>query len=243
MPSTTPSRHEPHVDEPRSRFPAARRHDIYANIHKALRLCATQTLAAVGSADARDDEDVARIATEVRAMIALAHGHLEKEEAFIHPLMEARRPGSAGRTRAEHEAHERSLHEVGDALAALEATAPDADRDGAASRLYRALARFVAADFAHMDAEETGNNAVLWATCTDDEIVAVERRIVASLAPDEARAIMRWMLPALDPHARFALLSGMRAAVPAPVFEGVLTLARGQLSPRDARRLEVALAA
>jgi len=132
---------------------------------------------------------------------------------------------------------------VSDALAALEATAPGAARDEPARTLYRALARFVAGDLAHMDAEESLNNAVLWATCTDDELRALERRIVASLAPDEAREVMRWMLPALDPHARSALLSGMRQALPAPVFEGVLTLARGHLSPRDARKLDLALAA
>jgi hypothetical protein len=245
--SITTSR-EPHVDEPRAAAPrsdagTAPRHDIYVRIHKALRLCMTSALASAGNVDPQDDAEVARVAADVRAMLALARGHLAKEEKFIHPLMEARRPGSAAHASADHAEHLHAFAGIESAVDALSGASPGPERDRCASALYRTLARFVADNFVHMDAEESDHNAVLWATCTDDEILAVERQIVASLPPDEAREVMHWMAKALDPKARGEILAGMRQAAPAPVFEGMLAMVRGLLSPADRRKLDVALAA
>lgn len=99
----------------------------------------------------------------------------------------------------------------------------------AALELYREVALFAAADFQHMHAEETLNNATLWARCSDEELKAVHGAIVASVRPDLMQEYLSWMLPALSPAERAGFVSQMRAGAPAPVFEGILALARAVL--------------
>jgi hypothetical protein len=115
-------------------------------------------------------------------------------------------------------------------------------RDRAASDLYRELALFVGENLVHMQHEETHHNAVLWATHTDAELVALENTIKAHVPPAMMPRVLRWMLPAATPAQRAQMLAGMRAHAPAAVFEGVLAIARAHLDPAGFRKLDVALA-
>jgi hypothetical protein len=211
------------------------RHDIYAFIHKGLRAFMAHTLVRVGRLDAQDATEVAEVGDEVRALLAICRGHVAHENDVIHAAMQARAPGSSDAIADEHVHHLASI----DALEALLAEVPG--RPEAARRLYQALGRFVAENFEHMQAEETEHNAVLWATHDDEEIRALEQRIVGSLSPEEAQLSMRWMLPHLTPAERAAMLGGMRAHAPAAAFEGLLSQIRPLLGGRDWRKLTLAL--
>ena len=112
---------------------------------------------------------------------------------------------------------------------------------GALRRLYLRLSAFVAENFEHMQHEETHMNAALWATHSDDEIIAIEQRIIASHQPQEMMLAMRWMLPHLSPDERSAMLGGMRATAPADAFAGILGVIRPLLGGRDWRKLAQAL--
>ena len=71
------------------------RFDIYAIIHKGLRAAMTDALLAAGRVDARDAREVTDTVARVDALLGFCQLHLEKENKFVHPAMEARRPGSA----------------------------------------------------------------------------------------------------------------------------------------------------
>lgn len=211
------------------------RYDIYAHIHKGLRAFMAHALVRVGRLDANDPVEVAEVGDELRALFSICRSHLEHENAVIHPAMRSRAPGSADRIEADHGHHAAAL----DALAALLGRV---DGDPAAGQaLYRALATFVAENFEHMAREESEHNAVLWAAYSDAEIAGLEHRIVASLAPEEARLSMRWMLPHMTPAERAGLLGGMRTHAPAEAFQGLLGMIRPLLGGRDWRKLANAL--
>jgi len=84
---------------------------------------------------------------------------------------------------------------------------------------------------------------VLWAHYSDEELMAIEQAIVATIAPEEMAFSMKWMIPALNPAERAALFRGMRAGAPAPVFAGLLQMATEMLEESDSRKLKMALAA
>ena len=152
------------------------RHDLYAGIHKGLRAFMTHVLLRVGRLDAHDPADVAEAMEEVRALMDLCESHLTHENAFIHTAMEARRPGSTAALAEDHEAHVRAIAH----LRAMLHLVPGSDE--AAHALYHALAAFVAHNLEHMGEEETGHNAVLWATHTDDELRGIHQAILAHLS-------------------------------------------------------------
>jgi hemerythrin-like domain-containing protein len=225
--------------EPRQEQGAAR-YDIYLQIHKGLRSFMMHTLEQLGRMDAWDECETAEVLAQLRALLGLCRLHLEKENRFLHVAMEARRPGSTAKIALEHVHHQRSIESLEAAAREVERAA-GAARAEAALRLYRALALFVAENFEHMHVEESANNAVLWEDYEDDELEAIERALVASVAPEEMAAVARWMLPAMSAPERAAKLADMRPAMPPRAFAGILAMLKAQLSERDWYKLGTAL--
>lgn len=128
------------------------------------------------------------------------------------------------------------------ALATLAELAQGDARRVQVHQLYQRVSLFLADSIVHMHMEETENNAVRWATHTDAELAAIERAIVDSLTPDEKARSMRWMVPALAPHERLALLQGIRRGVPPSVFAHMFDGMRALLGAAEWDELGAALA-
>ena len=218
------------------------RMDLYASIHKGLRSFMAETLGAVGRMDADDDAERHDTLAQLRALLELLDRHARHEDDFIHPVLQARRPGAARSCGAEHERQREQLRALRRQADAVEA-ASDAARAAAALDLYRQLALMIADGLAHMHEEETANNAVLWAECTDDELTEIHDRIVDSVDAEEMAQVIRWMAPSLTPYERATLFGALQAKAPAEVFRRLLEVARPHLAPRDWNKLIFGIAA
>jgi hypothetical protein len=168
--------------------------------------------------------------------------HLEHEERFIHPALEARRPGSSADSHGDHAGHLRAFEALQAAVRAVEWN-PPSQRAQALLQLYRQLALFVAENFEHMHVEETQNHAVLTSCYSEEEVLALNQRLVAAVKPADMATALRWMVPASHAGERAAQLCGMQRAAPAPVFAGVLDIVAPHLNDRDRAKLNAALAA
>ena len=158
------------------------RFDIYNLIHKGLRLLYGDTLARIGSVDADDAGSLGSVLAQTVSLLDLLQAHYGHEDRFVHPALEAARAGSSARIAGEHDHHGEAIADLRD-LAGLVRDSRGNARAAASARLYRALALFVADNFQHMHVEETAYNAVLWAHYSDDELMAIEHAIVASIPP------------------------------------------------------------
>lgn len=208
------------------------RFDMYHRIHKALRLCMTDTMLWVGRLDCADPRDIAAAMSQVRSIAAFCASHLDHENDYVHPVLEERAPGSARQTELEHVHHYEAcarLAALADAVEAARAPASQA----LANQLYRELALFFADSVVHMEMEESANNAVLWASHADAELQAIEHAIIASLSDHERAVTMRWMIPALTPSERLAMVEGVRQQAPAQVFTAMLVGMQALLSQQD----------
>jgi len=212
------------------------RFNMYAGIHKALRAVMTDTLLAVGRADADDEAELRDAGDRVVELMEMFERHLAHENRFIHPALQARCPGVCDAVAADHDDHLRHTAHLTDAARAL-AAVPTAERAGALHALYLALALFVADNLQHMHAEETQHNAALWAAYNDFELLAIHDELVASIAPEEMMQTARWMLPAMSAVERCMLMNDLQAKAPAPALEALLGVARAQLKERDWAKL------
>lgn len=217
------------------------RPDLYLFVHKGLRAFLSETLNRCGRLDTSDSDDVVQTLAQVRDLIALCRAHLDKEEQFMHPAIEARRPGAARHTAGDHSGHLRAFDELEANVRAVE-LAIGPERSAAALRLYRYLALFVAENLEHMHAEEIENNETLWATHSDEELLALQQQIVGSIPPNEMSAFLRWMVPAMSPAERAVLLIGIKQAAPAEAFTATLGKLKPHLGERDWNKLMAALA-
>lgn len=212
------------------------RFNMYAGIHKALRAHMTDTLVALGRADADDEAERHNACDRVVELMETFERHLAHENRFIHPALRARCPGVCDAVADEHEDHLRHTAHLADAARAL-ATVPADERAGAMHALYLALALFVADNLQHMHTEETRHNAALWATYNDFELLAIHDELVASIPPQEMMGHAHWMLPAMNAPERCMLMNDMQAKAPAPAVAAMLDLARARLSERDWAKL------
>ncbi|AOF86053.1 hemerythrin HHE cation binding domain protein [Hydrogenophaga sp. RAC07] len=212
------------------------RFNLYAGIHKALRALMTDTLLTVGRADPGDAADVNHAVTRVVELMNLCTSHVNHENNFVHPALEARCPGVCGPIAQEHDGHLHHIAHLRDAAVSLLKTEAG-EREPALQALYLALALFVADNFQHMHAEETVHNSALWAAYSDAELVGIHDALLATIEPAEMMLVMRWMLPQLNAPERLEVMQGMRAGAPAPVFEGMLTGTQGLLNQRDWAKL------
>ena len=215
------------------------RFDIYAGIHKALRAMMMETLRTAGCVDIHDADEVHAVYESVLGLAGTCATHLEHENEFIHPAMESRCTGSSAGVATEHAQHLAALARLCDAAASLRICTSSPEREQAAQALYREIALFVGENFAHMHTEETKHNPVLWAYYGDDELRALEGRIVASLPPEENLQVMRWMIPAMTPAERATLLEGIKNTAPAAAYAAILDTVRQYLSPKDWCKLEI----
>jgi len=191
------------------------RYDIYAPIHKALRQFMTDTLQRLGRLDLDDRQDLLLGLAQLDALLDAAGHHVQHENAFIHPAIEAHSRGASARIAADHQEHLDTIT----ALRAEAATLRAMPSPALAHRLYRHLASFVAENFEHMDMEETAHNRTLWAACSDAELQAIEGRIHASIDAAEMNVWLRWLIPALNPAERAALIGGLPPEARAPVLD------------------------
>jgi len=216
------------------------RFNIYLQIHKGVRTALATVLLQVGRTDPNDEAEIAETLAAVRDLLTFLREHLQHEDEWIHPALEARRPGSSHGTRDDHAHHDEALAALASTQRAVQRCAP-AERATALLRLYRQLALFVAENLEHMHMEETDNHAALASSYSDDELRELDRRLVASIPPASLMTALRWMLPGMTAPDRAALLGGLRAAAPADMVDAVLAMIRPHLNARDWAKLGAAI--
>jgi hypothetical protein len=219
---------------------AAPRLDLYQGIHKAMRVMMADTLASLGAADATDDASFEKALAKLEELIELCAGHLDHENRFVHPAIEARCPGVTHTVAEDHIDHETSLDELRAGVRAVR-RASGVIRAAVQDRLYRRLALFVADNFVHMEHEEEAHNAALWDAYSDAELAAIHDQIIAGIPPVAMMAFLRWIIPSVSHGERVGMLAGMQQGAPEGVFEAVLEVARATLPQAEWLKLAKAL--
>jgi len=220
--------------------PATARYNIYAIIHKALRTLMADTLCKLGRIDAQDEAECTAVVEQFTLLLDFCDDHLHHENEYIHTALEARAPGASRQTSEDHVGHERAIKALRQQLAEFART--NTGKQALAQQLYLDLSYFIAENFEHMVVEETHNFEQLIAAYTEDEVLDIERRIVATKTPAESLFTMRWMIPNISARERAFLLGGMKKGAPPEIFNAVLELAQQLLTQRDYYKLERALA-
>jgi len=218
----------------------APRFDMYGPIHKALRSFMCDTLLLVGRMDTGDAAELDATLAQVDALLVLCLNHLEHENAFVHAAIEARRPAGASRTADDHVEHIETIAALREETAALRrAKAPT--QPLLAHRLYHHLSLFVAENLQHMHIEETANNAALWALYSDAELHEIHARLIASIPPAQELLVARWMIPAVCPMERAAIVGHAKSQMPPEAFLGVLAHVRPHMDQPGWLKLAAAL--
>jgi hypothetical protein len=192
---------------------ATARVDLYTSVHKAIRQILFDLSSMEGRTDYGDRAGSATFADRATRALQLVSEHAEHEDREVLPGLKRHAPGVEARLSAQHVELESIAQEVLACAAALD-TASDEERRSVGDALHVLVNRLVSGHLEHMAFEESDVNGALWAAFTDAELVAIQGRILSSIAPPRMAEWMQWMLPALNAaeRSRFAASLPPRAS-------------------------------
>jgi hypothetical protein len=196
---------------------ATPRFSPYAFIHKGLRVLMFSTLQNAGALDASRAEDRAQIVDEVERLLATCADHIAHENQFFHEPLRQRAPRAVLPFHEDHLEHRDALDALGSLLLRLR-DAPDAQARALAYELYLRLSIFIGENLEHMAEEESTLTQALWEHFSDEEILALETALQATLAPHEMAFYLGWMAQGMNAGETATLLAGARPNMPPEAF-------------------------
>jgi hypothetical protein len=214
--------------------------DLYRDVHKGIRAELFALVSSAGCLDPSVYESRGELADRIGTVVDLLVSHAEHEDTHVQPAIEIHVPDLAEKIARDHHVIEARMDRLNE-MAADAREAPTPDQGGRVHRLYLELASFTSAYLEHQDIEERVVMPALEAAIGVESVLAIHQAIIGGMPPDEMGQGLAIMLPAMNIDERTALLAGMRAGAPAPVFEGVWGLAGSVLASADYAALAVRL--
>ena len=200
------------------------RHEMYRPIHKALRHMMFSTAHKLGIADFRDDAEARAAIASLGRTINLLVVHAEHEENYIHPDLEKRAPGFIASYETDHQNDDKVYAEL--RRLGQEADSASGDQKVALGvEMYDRFNGFVGDYLGHLVGEETELQQALWNNFSDEELGAMEGRIMANVPPDLMAEFLPEICAALNADELTGMLGQMKAMAPPEMFEGVMKMA------------------
>jgi hypothetical protein len=204
-------------------------HDLYREVHKAIRFAMFHATMNVGSLDVTDLDAVADVAQQCAELIELLELHHHHEDGFVQALVQLHAPDLALVIETQHLTVEEGMATLRVLVAALVDATPT-DRPMVAHRLYLELTRFTAAYLEHQLCEEQRVMPALCRSVDVADLEALHMELKQSIAPDVMARFMMVMLPAMNIDERADMLGGMSMAPP-PVWAIFRGAAEAALTP------------
>jgi len=207
----------------------APRVNIYGFPHKGIRNGLGQLSFKVGSL-ILDDADALKACKEITDDLSeLLDLHLNAEEEFVCPPMEAKVPGSTLHNHEDHMEMQRLEHDMKAAVDKL----VEAPNEMHLNIAYGKINHFIKEYFRHMSEEETEMNNVIWEHFADEEILGWQGQILSKLTPAQFFKWFKYIIPALTQLEQSIMLGGFKQNAPAEAFRGTIKNLEPYVSPKQ----------
>lgn len=213
------------------------RADLFTVIHKAIRRMLFELGAIIQSADFTDTAVIEDVARRVDATITMMDEHAEHEDLRIFPVVREHEEQIASELDGEHRALEAKQEAVREAVAALRAAGDKDTRIAAGNALHTRFNEMAAYCLTHMSHEEATALPATWTHLNDAQIIEIRTNIQMNTPPVRYGDWLKWMLPAMNINEMAQMLAGMKASVPAPVFEILAGMGKNALGEDHWRRV------
>jgi len=220
----------------------APRVDLFAVIHKMLRVSIFDTAALIAQADFANPAERAHVLDKFDETFAFLSEHHQHEDDHVMAVVMEVAPQVAEQLEADHGDLDRALAE----LQSLAASLRQADAAAAMTlggELHLAFSVFIGDYLKHMAKEEVDVNAALWEHLSDDALVAVRAKLQGAIPPARFAEWFAYMVPAMNIHERIGVLTGIKLNAPPAAFEALGGVARSALGEAGWKQVESALPA
>jgi len=220
------------------------RFDLYAPVHKGIRLALSGLCHQAGSVDHFEEAKVNAFVEEFKRVVIILESHSRDEDAHINESYEKYAPQTLQELEAEHEGLEQKLEQLAGLVSQLESSKRNpAEHQKVWYQIGKDLNRFTAEYFTHLEREEGPGMHALWAHLSDEELKVISVNIRSSIPPHAMAIFMHYMIPAISHQERFGVLSDIKKFAPKEAYEGMCRLAESRLNSASWAQLQSELEA
>jgi hypothetical protein len=206
------------------------RYNPFTLIHKALRAMLYDTALTIQQTCFADTEQAEIALEKVETVIYNFEKHALHEDTHVLPAIHAFQPELQSRFEEEHEEDELLGNRLTTLVLMYRSLLTTEERVACGSALSRAFVEFLAFNLEHMAKEEALIAPVLWANYTDEELLCINQKIVASIPPQEMMVSATWMMRGINNSDAINWLTAVKKSAPDFVFQSLLTLAEAEFT-------------
>jgi len=205
------------------------RFNSFGQIHKGLKALLYHTALTLQHTDFTDDEQNQQAISLLKEVVLLFDGHAHTEDSLVFPMLNEVAPDLVAEFEKQHVRDHQLGEEMEAAIDQLEAAGSRAEKIKAGTQIQLAFTEFLAFNLSHMNQEETIINEKLWAHYSDDELMTIPQKVVATIPPEKNARYGYWMLKGLPQKEIIDWYNEIKENAPPFVLAQMLKLAESAL--------------
>ena len=208
------------------------RFNTFNMIHKALRAMLYDTALTMQQTYFADTTEAADVFEKMNDVIFAFEQHGMHEDTILMPVIASYDPAMILSFEQEHK-EDLSL---GNKLKHLQnmyhATETSEEKLMVGSVMIRAFRDYMIFNLEHMQREEVDLNKLLWDHYTDEELLEINERIIATIPPAEMASTSKWFMQAINKEEAKGWLIAVKRSAPDFVFDSLFELTDTYLTER-----------
>ena len=163
-------------------------------------------------------------------VICLLHQHAGLEDDYVFPDVRQFEPKMIDTLSTVHREVVRKIADVWKVADEVKTLKNREERLEKGNELNRTTNDLFAFYLTHLNSEESTLVPAMWKHFTDEQILAMQRRVIASLTPEQATQWNSWLFPSLNINELTGMFIGLKKGAPPPVFQNMTRIAEKTLS-------------
>jgi len=205
------------------------RYNSFNLIHKGLPAMLYDTASSIQRAYFGDTNEAAIALDKVEEALFLFENHAHHEDSFVLPAIEAHEPQVVEQFEQEHEEDLRLASRLKKLVNIYRNIFLSEERINCGSAIAKSFVEFMVFNLEHMAKEEIIINHALWKYYTDEQILALNQKLIASIPPAEFALATKWMIRGVSNFEAVNWLISVKQTAPSFVFDGLLSIAEKEL--------------
>lgn len=213
------------------------RFNMFNQIHKALRALLYDTSLALQQTWFGDTDEAEIALEKVKMVVDIFDQHARHEDNYVLPAIQQYEPSLVDTFELEHIKD----HELSERLRGLLAVYNLAQKSQvkmeAGHAIVLAFQEFMIFNLQHMAKEEAVLNRVLWRYYADEELLAINQKIIAAIPAEEMAVSNAWMMRGLSNTEISGWLKAVEKTAPEAAFNNLFSIAEKELPHTRFRKL------
>lgn len=169
---------------------------------------------------------------KIEDVLFLFENHAHHEDTLVLPAVEAYEPQLVEEFESEHAEDLRLSNRLKNLITIYRNTYFAEEKIVCGSAIVKSFVEFMIFNLEHMAKEEILINQALWQHYTDEQILGLNQKIVASIPPAEMALASKWMMRGNNTVDIANWLKSVKQGAPQFVFDSLISIAEKEL-PSD----------